>query len=90
MLYLKKMVAMILCISVSVGIAQVKTAASEVTAISETLDAVIDTAISEVIALREENVKHFDMGGGKFQAIAYSIRYMSWMLMGNGRILILV
>ena len=27
---------------------------------------------TEVISLREENVKHFDMGNGTFQAIAYS------------------
>lgn len=27
---------------------------------------------SEVVALREENVKHFDMGDGTYQAISYS------------------
>lgn len=29
-------------------------------------------ASAEVVALREENAKHFDMGNGTFQAIAYS------------------
>lgn len=29
------------------------------------------TTVTEVVALREENVKHYDMGDGTFQAIAY-------------------
>ena len=40
---------------------------------STSLDGVAEPAVSEeVVAWREENVKHFDMGDGTYQAVVYS------------------
>lgn len=69
--YKRQVVALLLCVTMMLGFAP-----GTVNALEQTTDEGLtlsgDGRSSEVIALREENIKHFDMGDGTFQAIAYS------------------
>lgn len=66
------MIALLLCAVMMVGIIPANAYAIDLSMSDTALEAVPNTASSEVVSLREENVKHFDMGNGKFRAIAYS------------------
>ena len=62
--YWKRILCGLLCAMLMIGILPPKTSAAESKAETQTS--------TEVTALREENVKHFDMGNGTYQAIVYS------------------
>jgi len=63
----KKRFALLICISLLLSVIPTSASAKD-TSSSETSVAVG----AEVVSLREENIKHYDMGNGTYQAIAYS------------------
>lgn len=64
----KRIIALVLFIVLMFGLAPSTATALELTAL-ETESA---TDSSEVISLRDENIKHYNMGNGTLQAVAYS------------------
>ena len=68
----RQFIALLLCMTMILGLMPGTANALELTTTNEGLSLSGDSGSSEVIALREENIKHFDMGNGTFQAIAYS------------------
>jgi len=68
----RQFIALLLCMTMILGLMPGTANALELTTTDEGLSLSGDSGSSEVIALREENIKHFDMGNGTFQAIAYS------------------
>ena len=59
--------SMVLCLSVLLCLMPASAIATDLVA-----DETVSLVGAEVVSLREENVKHFDMGDGTYQAIAYS------------------
>lgn len=59
--YTRKLIAFVLCLAIGMTLMPTAVFAQEEAQTS-----------TEVVALREENVKHFDMGDGTYQAISYS------------------
>lgn len=58
---IKRLIALSLCVIIVLGTMTFGTSALEDTETS-----------TEVVALREENIKHFDMGDGTYQAVVYA------------------
>ena len=69
---IKRILTLLLCGALLFGIVPPAATADELSAAKKSAELSTVSETSEVVSLREENIKHFDMGDGTYQAIVYS------------------